>query len=361
MSSASYTTTRLKRIKRNASIEFFAVTALLIGILVPGIIKFNDYLVAISSPASPKSKPPIGYATLPGVVPTKNQAAGTVAPASTISGSAVPSAAGVQSTNASAAAAAAGPAAAVNSQASQAASLKPSDAATGPRTATTDMPGSDNLVGTYSGKRFTGSVTTSGPLYLTDCVIDGSLHVYNGPVVLDHCSVNGWTGITTDNLDPNLSVFTARFTKFTGPLNNDTMRIGPRSKWGDNSRYINTLIEDSIIFSPVTQSQSGAHLDVLQFGGGRNSTFNRVVMRYAATTQLAGATSYINNGTHNINVVFNNVWLEGGPMSYSVGGPMTVNTCVMQRSVAWYGYVYPAPGTVLNNCTDDLGRPIKGT
>jgi|GEM_PF-4057309 len=235
---------------------------------------------------------------------------------------------------------------------------KPTDATTGPRIATTNMSGGD-LTGTYSGKHFTTDVTAHGPLTLTDCIIDGGIQIYDGPVVIDHCTINGWFGVTTDNTNPNKSILKMTFSKVNGPTDDDTMRIGTNTAgWGNNSVYVNTLIEDSIIHAQFNDFGRGAHFDILQFGGGQNSTFNRVVFTYDNYPYHEENTNYVNNGTDNVNVVFNQLWAEGGPVGYVLAGPMTVNTCTLDQSAAYYDFVYPVAGTVLHNCFDDTGAPI---
>lgn len=237
---------------------------------------------------------------------------------------------------------------------------KPTDASTGPRVATTNASGG-NLSGTHSGKRFIGSVTANGPLTLTDCVIEGSLMVNNGPVLIDHCDINGWYGVTTANTDPNKAILTMRYSKVTGPTDNDTMRIGSSTGWGDNTKYMNTLMEDSIIYSPFTPDNPDAHFDLIQFGGGRNSTFNRVVFSFKPQPYHYSFTHFINNGTNNVNVVMQDVWFEGGPVGYTVGGPMIITNCMIARSTAQFGYVYPSSGSQLRNCVNDVGTSISNS
>lgn len=238
---------------------------------------------------------------------------------------------------------------------------KPTDASTGPRIATTNAPGG-TISGTHSGKRFTGDVTITGSATLTDCVIEGELMMNtNSPVTIEYCDINGWFGFLTNNTDPNKHLLTMRHSKVVGPRNNDTMRIGSANSWGDHSRYMNTLIEDSIIHSPYDSFGPDDHFDLLQFGGGRNSVFNRVVFSYVNNPYHPNATNYLNNGVGNSGVIFNNIWIEGGPVGYVLAGPMTINTCIINRSTRQFGYVYPMAGTVLNNCADDTGAAISGT
>jgi hypothetical protein len=237
----------------------------------------------------------------------------------------------------------------------------PTDATTGPRIALTDRAGGTFSSGTFSGDHFTSSVTLNGPVTLTDCSITGTLNVYDGPVLMDYCDVTGKINIVTDNLDPAKKVFTTHFSKFVGPDDNDTMRIGSKSTFGDSSRYMNTLFEDSIIYSPATSFVSGQHFDLLQFGGGHNSTFTRVAFGFAATTFSSEMTNYINNGTDNTGVVVSDSWIKGGPVGYVLSGPMNVSNTVIYQSSKHYGYVYPAPGTVLTNVTDEFGNSISGT
>ena len=175
--------------------------------------------------------------------------------------------------------------------------------------------------------------------------------------------MNGYIGLVTDNTDPNRSMFTARFTRFNGPSDNDTMHLGA-NVWNDNSKFLNTVIEDSIIYSPYVPS-AGDHADVIQFGGGRNSAFRRVVISMRNQAFDSALTNYLNNGTQNTGVVFDSLWIEGGPMGFVLGGPMAINNCILARSTAHYGYIYPdgdgntANDPRLSNCVDDAGTVIK--
>lgn len=238
---------------------------------------------------------------------------------------------------------------------------KPSEATTGPRGALSAMVGGD-LVGDYSKVHITGDIVPTGPLRLTDCRIDGNISIYEFPITLDHCLVKGYIGLVTDNTNPKRSMFTARFTRFIGPADNDAMHLGAYV-WNDNSKYINTLIEDSIIYSPY-QPTPGDHADVIQFGGGRNSMFRRVLISMRDQPFDSSLTNYINNGTQNSGVVFESLWIEGGPMGFVLGGPMTVNNCILARSTAHYGYIYPdgdrdpSNDPKLSKCYDDLGATI---
>jgi hypothetical protein len=237
---------------------------------------------------------------------------------------------------------------------------KPADASTGPRTSTVST-GGGTISGNHSGKRFTSQVHIYGAATLTDCVLDGGLFVHAGPVGIDHCDINGWLGVVTDNTDPTKQIFTMRHSKAVGPTDGDAIRIGAYPNFGDNTKYLNTLIEDSILHSPYNTFGAGDQFDHLQFGGGRNSAFKRVVFSYANNPFNSAATNYINNGTGNINVTFEDLWIEGGSVGYTLAGPMNVNRCTINRSTKQYGYIYPAPGTVITNCKDDLGIDIQGT
>jgi len=236
---------------------------------------------------------------------------------------------------------------------------KPTDDSTGPRVALTPMTGGV-LSGSHSGVAITGGVTANGPLTLTDCTIDGGITISDGPVVIDHCESTGWFGVVTNNTDPTKEVATVRFSKIIGPRDNDAMRIGSRS-WGDHTRYMNTLFEDSIIYSPYDSFGPNQHFDLLQFGGGRSSVFRRVVFAYAMNPFSSQATNYVNNGANNPGVVMEDVWFEGGPGGYVLSGPMTITRCIISQSAGYYGDVYPAAGTTLVECFDELGNPISGT
>ncbi len=240
---------------------------------------------------------------------------------------------------------------------------KPTDDTTGPRIPLTTTPGGKLPPGVYIGKRFTSMVQANGPLTLIDCVTPG-LKVTNGPVLLDHTDVFGWFGVLTNNLDPNKEVLTARFVKVVGPTDNDTMRIGSRS-WNDPTRLVNTRFEDSIIsspFDPFAPGSANAHFDLVQFGGGQNSSFERVVMRYDRTQFNRRNTQYVNNGTKNNGVVLEDVWVEGGPVGYVLAGPMTVRRTVIAPSTKQYGYVYPSVDPkhrpFLEDVFGDAGVPV---
>jgi hypothetical protein len=241
---------------------------------------------------------------------------------------------------------------------------KPTDATTGPRIPLTTAPGGKLKPGVYIGKRFTSMVEANGPLTLIDCVTPG-LKVTNGPVLLDHTDVFGWFGVLTNNLDPGKQVLTARFVKVVGPTSNDTMRIGSRN-WNDARRLVNTRFEDSIISSPFNPFATGsvnAHFDLLQFGGGQNSSFERVVLRYDGTQFNRRSTQYVNNGIKNKGVVLEDIWVEGGPVSYVLAGPMTVRRAVISPSTKQYGYVYPSVNPnyrpVLEDVFANAGGPVR--
>jgi hypothetical protein len=242
---------------------------------------------------------------------------------------------------------------------------KPTDASTGPRIATTSAPGG-TLTGTYTGKHFTSSITAGGALTLKDCTIDGGLEIgsTNGPVVVENCDINGWFGVNTTNTDPDKAIITVRRSKFVGPTDNDSVRLGALP-FGDTSKYINGVFEDSIFYSPYDSTKDGSHFDLLQTGGGRNLTFTNVLfkVRDYQWGDVSGPTNYFNNGTKTPNVVMNNVWFEGGPVSYTLSGPMIINTCVIARSSGYFGDIYPSSAGLdqeakLTNCTDDTGAPI---
>jgi hypothetical protein len=217
------------------------------------------------------------------------------------------------------------------------------------------------LSGSHSGKRFTSQVIVNGTATFTDCIFEKGFQIFNGPVLVEYSDISGWWGVTTDNTDPNKAVFTMRHSKSVGPLNGDAIRIGAYSTFGDHSKYTNTLIEDSILNTPYNSFGAEDHFDLLQFGGGRNATFNRTVFSYSTMKFGPQATNYINNGAYNINVRLTDIWIEGGPVGYVLSGPMTVTNCTIGRSTMQYGFVYPAKGTVLSNCKDDAGAVINGT
>lgn len=241
-------------------------------------------------------------------------------------------------------------------------SLKPTDASTGPRGAISTTRAGGSIAGTFSQTRFTGNVEIpvgAAVTTLTDCVIDGSLSIRStNLVIIDHCDINGWFGHRTNNKDKNKQLLIVRNSKFTGETNNDAVRLANTVGWGDNSTYQNTLIEDSIIHSPFVQTP-GAHFDAIQFGGGNNHVFNRVLISYTPGPMVSGAVAYVNNDTKNGGVVFNDLWIEGGGVSYVLRGAMTVNRCLIAASAAGYGYV-GGSGSTLNNCYDTNGKAISG-
>lgn len=241
-------------------------------------------------------------------------------------------------------------------------SLKPSDASTGPRGAISTTRAGGSIAGTFNQTRFNGNVEIAAgaaATTLTDCVIDGSLSIRStNLVIIDHCDINGWFGHRTNNKDKNKQLLIVRNSKITGETNNDAVRLANSVGWADNSTYQNTLIEDSIIHSPFVQTP-GAHFDAIQFGGGNNHVFNRVLISYTPGPMVSGAVAYVNNDTKNGGVVFNDLWIEGGGVSYVLRGAMTVNRCLISASAAGYGYV-GGSGSTLNNCYDTNGKKISG-
>lgn len=236
-------------------------------------------------------------------------------------------------------------------------SIKPTDASTGPRIATTSQVGG-NLSGSYSGITFTTFVTPTGPLTLTDCVMAAGMNISTGPVVLDHCEVDGWFQVSTTNTNAGLQIFKATFTKFIGADDNDVMHLGDESWGANNSHYTNSLFEDCYIYSPYNDTDPESHFDTVQFsGGGGYATFNRVAFSYKDQAFGNGATNVINNGTENTNVTLTTCWIEGGPFGYVLAGPMTVSDTMIARSTAHWGYIYDGR-TVLINCVDDTGAAI---
>lgn len=240
--------------------------------------------------------------------------------------------------------------------------VKPTDASTGPRGALTSTHSGGRISGTFSKVRFTGNVEIpagAAVTTLTDCVIDGQLSIRStNLVVIEHCDVNGWFGHRTDNKDKSKQLLIVRHSKFVGPKNNDAVRFANTVGWGDNSTYQNTLVEDTIFHSPFVQTP-GAHFDAIQFGGGNNHVFNRVLISYTPGPMVSGAVAYVNNDTQNGGVVFNDLWIEGGGVSYVLRGGMTVNNCLIDAAAAGYGYV-GGSGSTLNNCRDTNGKQING-
>ncbi len=238
---------------------------------------------------------------------------------------------------------------------------KPTDATTGPRTSTSNRSGGSLSGGTYQGVRFTGDIEIpegAAPVTLTDCIIDGSLSIHSSSLVtLDHCDVNGWFGHRTNNQDPARQLLVVKHSKFTGKTDNDAVRFGNTIKWGDNTTYQNVLIEDTIFYSPFSSTDPSAHFDVMQFGGGNNYTFNRVAISFIKDSPAGVGVAYINNDTKNGNVVFNNLWIEGGPVTYVIRGPLVVNTCTIESSTVKYGYLGGTKAT-LNNCFNEKGESI---
>lgn len=235
--------------------------------------------------------------------------------------------------------------------------VKPTDATTGPRIATTDMAGG-SISGTYSGKNFTTAVTPSGPLTLTDCTLSGGLDTAVGPILLDHCDVIGWFQVASHSTNPNNQTLTAKFVKFTGANDNDLMHIGDETWGSPSTSYNNVLFEDCILYSPFVDLNDGSHFDLIQFSGGFGSTtLNRVVMSYLDQPFLGAATNHINNGTENPNVAATDLWLEGGPMGYCFGGPMTITNGIFEQHTAYWGYKYDNR-TVFVNCKDEYGNAV---
>lgn len=234
---------------------------------------------------------------------------------------------------------------------------KPTDDTTGPRTAIINREGGVLTSGTLEGVQFTSDVEIpagADTVTLRDCIIDGQLSIKStNLVIIENCDINGWFGHRTNNTDPNKQLLIVRSSKFTGPENNDAVRLGNTVKWGDNSTYQNVLIEDSIFHSPFNSTDPSAHFDLLQFGGGNNYTFNRVVFSFIKDSPGGVGVAYINNDTHNGNVVFNNLWIEGGTVTYALRGPMVVNTCSIESSAVKYGYTGGSPKATLNNCKNE--------
>ncbi len=235
-------------------------------------------------------------------------------------------------------------------------SPKPTDASTVPRTSATQTLPGGTYTGSYANVHFTGAVDTSGPLTLTDCTVDDGLTVYDGPVVVDHCDINGWMGVTTNNTDANKAVFTMRFSKSTGPTDDDAIRLGNYSPWGDTSFYMNIIIEDSILYSPYAPTP-GSHFDLIQTGGAQNAQFTRCVLAYLNQPYDVTATNYMNNGVESPNITFDTCWFEGGPVGYVLAGPMTVSNSIINQSTAYYGYKYDSRSVTVNT-TDEFGAPI---
>ena len=237
---------------------------------------------------------------------------------------------------------------------------KPTDATTGPRIATTNRAGGTVSNGTYEGVRFQGDVEIpagADDVTLRDCVIDGELSIRSTNLVtIEHCEINGWFGHRTNNTDKEKQLLVVRNSKFNGPENNDAVRFGNTVKWGDNSTYQNVLVEDSIFYSPFSSTDPSAHFDLMQFGGGNNYTFNRVSLQFIKDSPAGVGVAYINNDTQNGNVVFNNLWVEGGAVTYVFRGPLTVNTCSVESSTAKYGYTGGSTKAVLNGCVNERGE-----
>lgn len=244
------------------------------------------------------------------------------------------------------------------------ASNKPTDASTGPRVAITSTRAGGSVSGTFSQVRFTSAVEIpagAAVTTLTDCVIDGQLSIKStNLVIIDHCDINGWFGHRTDNKDKSKQLLIVRHSKFVGATNNDAVRFANTVGWGDQSTFQNTLVEDSIFHSPYVKTP-GAHFDLIQFGGGANHVFNRVLLSYTPGPLVSGsgAVSYVNNDTQDQGVVFNDLWIEGGGVSYVLRGGMTVNNCLIASSAAGYGYV-GGNGSKLNNCYDTNGKLLSG-
>ncbi len=244
--------------------------------------------------------------------------------------------------------------------------LKPSNESTGPQepivsTYSGTVRYDNSFVlssGTYENIHFPKGVTITGPVTIKHCTIDGAIRVENGPAVVEHCDINGWFGITSDNRDPELQLATFRHVKAVRNSNDDAIRIGARSTFGDNSVYNNTVIEDSI-FEAHYREVPGAHYDLLQFGGGKNVAFNRVVFYYSATEFEGGATSYVNNGVRNQNVTFTDFWVEGGPVSAVFYGTNTVTNCYIESTTKGYFLIYPGDQTTLTNCIDEYGNTVS--
>jgi hypothetical protein len=239
---------------------------------------------------------------------------------------------------------------------------KPTQATTGPRTPVTNREAGSLRQGTYENVRFTGDVeipANAEPVTLRNCVIEGSLSIRSTNLVtIEHCAVNGWLGHRTDNTDPTKQLLIIRNSIFTGPSNNDAVRLGNSVGWGDNSTYQNVLIEDSIFHSPFSSTDSSAHFDVLQFGGGNNYTFNRVVFSFIRDSPAGVGVAYINNDTQNGNVVFNSLWVEGGPVTYVLRGPMSVNACVIESTTVRYGITGGSTEATLQGCVNERGEGL---
>lgn len=239
--------------------------------------------------------------------------------------------------------------------------LKPTEDTTGPRSATTEAPGGTLNSGIYEKVHFKGDIEIpagAGPVTLVDCVIDGELSIRSTSlVVIDHCDVNGWLGHRTSNTDPDKQLLLIKHSKFTGPTNNDAVRFGNTVKWGDNSTYQNVLVEDSIFHSPFDSTDPSAHFDLMQFGGGNNYIFNRVVLSYIKNSPAGVGVAYINNDTQNGNVTFNNLWIEGGQVTYAIRGPLTVNNCSIESTAIKYGYLGGTKAS-LNNCMNEKGESL---
>lgn len=241
---------------------------------------------------------------------------------------------------------------------------KPTELSTGPRIPLVDVEiaaGTELVLpaGTYTGKNYKGMVVGKPGAGFVDCAMWGLKGQWTPPLSADHCDI-GYLGVVTNNTDPTLSAFTARFCKFRGPLDNDAIRLAAAT-WGDNSRYLNALFEDCLLTSPF-MGKAGAHFDLLQFGGGRNAMFRRCAFLYTTTYFIENeANNYVNNGTKNPGVELEDCWFDGGPVEYVLSGPMKATRAIIARSCKKAGYT--TGGTVstrptLVNVYDDAGAPI---
>lgn len=245
-------------------------------------------------------------------------------------------------------------------------SLKPTEDSTGPKESITQTRVGGEISGTFNRIHFTGSINVGGGnhVILRNCIIDGDVDIYGGSLVMEDCHINGRLTQIALSKDPNFAGLVIRRTWIEGP-NNDTGDLirfqgsAGGSEWGDNSYYVNVLIEDTALVSNY-RGAPGAHFDVLQTGGGRNVTMRRVVFQYTNPVWEAGATAYVNNQTRNPNFTITDAWFEGGPVAYVLGGSLTVTNCQIELSARHYFYVYPDEPIVLNNCYDDAGNPIIG-
>ncbi len=251
---------------------------------------------------------------------------------------------------------------------------KPTTANTGPTTSEANLTpmNGGKLSGTYTGVKISGSVDPSGPLTLKDCVINGGLRQIIarapeivGPLNIENCIIRGWVGIgDVGHSNPNTTMVNFKNVYINpAPSDGDPVQIGSATTWGNNSSYTNLVWDNVLIeheFVMEGPYPNGIpHYDMIQFSGGKNAYFKNVRLHYLTNAQLAGGTQFINNGVRHQNVVFENLWVEGGPLGYyAVSGNTTFRNCLIERGSYSGGFVYPGDPITLENCFTDQGAEI---